>query len=165
MRGRRKTSGLSIRPRPLAFVSQIKSNAGVVWGPDSVSGKGEGEASSEKALVGRAIESDAGGSDEVVSGKVLRHGFLMPVSSSSLEEEAVLALGAAESSSTGEVSLARVCEKGKVATRHSSPEKGMLRRGFLLRRSSRVVLERADCMRRRSGCLLLGQSRPPWVWI
>ena len=54
----------------------------------------------------RALESDAGGSDEAMS-------------SSSPEEEAVPAMGAAESS--------------KVATRHSSLEKGMLRRGFLLR--------------------------------
>ena len=88
-----------------------------------------------------AIEPVAG-SDEMVSaapsGKsspaksLLRRGFLRPVSSSSPEEEAVLALGFAESNSTREISSAWVFEKGKVATCHLSPEKGMLRKGFLL---------------------------------
>ena len=54
----------------------------------------------------------------------------------------MLALGAAESSSIGEVSSGRVCEKGKVATHHSSLEKDMLWWGFLLRQSSGVVPER-----------------------
>ena len=90
-----------------------------------------------------AIESVAG-SDEAVlaapSGKVadsspakslLRCGFLRPVSSSSPEEEEVLALGSAESSSIGQILSAWVFEKGRVATRHLSLEKGMLRWGFL----------------------------------
>ena len=44
----------------------------------------------------------------------------------------VLALGAADSCSSREISPVRVCEKGKVASCHHSPEKGMLWRGFLL---------------------------------
>ena len=78
----------------------------------------------------------------VLSGKVLRRGFIRSVPSSSLGEEVVAVLGTAESSSTGEISPARVCEKGKVASRHHSSEKGMLWRGFLLRQSPGVVPER-----------------------
>jgi hypothetical protein len=48
------------------------------------------------------------------------------VSSSSHEEEAVLALGSAELSSSGEIMSKWVVEKGKVATHHLSLEKGML---------------------------------------
>ena len=66
-----------MRPKPLAIVSQIKSNASVVWGLDSVSEQREGEASSEKAPVGRVIESDAGVSNELL----LWRGFLRPVCS------------------------------------------------------------------------------------
>jgi hypothetical protein len=78
----------------------------------------------------------------VPSGKVLRRGFIRSMPSSSPEEEVVPMLGTAESSSIGEILPARVCEKGKVASRHHSPEKSMLRRGFLLRRSPGVVPER-----------------------
>jgi hypothetical protein len=102
--------------------------------------------SSEKGLMVRAIESEAGGFDEAVlpapSGKELRRRFLRLVSLSLPEEEAVLALGATEPSSTGEISSARACEKGKVVTRCPSLKKGMLQQGFLLRRSFGVVLER-----------------------
>jgi hypothetical protein len=127
-RGRRKTSGLILRPRPLAAVSRVKANVGVDWVLDPNSGRGE--ASSEKVPVVSAAESSClaflgddmiigpvAGSDEVVStipsGKVaasspvksmLRHRFLRHVSSSPSEEEVVLALGSTESSSTGEVS-------------------------------------------------------------
>ena len=124
LKGRRKskclsTSGLKLRPRPLDAVSRVKSNA-----------SGQGEASSEKAPVMSAVESSClafsgddtitgsvAGFDEAVSaalsGKVansspaksvLHHGFLRPVSSSTPDEESVLALGAAESSSIREVS-------------------------------------------------------------
>ena len=86
--------------------------------------------SSEKAPEVRVLESEASGSDETVSsapfGKVLQHGVLRPVSSSP--------------SSTGEIS-----------TRHHSPEKGMLWRGFLLRQSFGVALERR--------CLCLPEMR------
>jgi hypothetical protein len=98
-----------------------------------------------------AIEAVAG-SNEAVSaaplGKsspaksLLWRGFLRPVSSSSPEEEAVLALGSAESSSTREISSTWVFEKGKVATHHLSLEKNILRQGFLLQRSFGEVTKR-----------------------
>jgi hypothetical protein len=84
----------------------------------------------KKGLMVRAIEFEAGGFDEAVLpaplGKELRRGFLRLVSSSLPEEEAVLALGGTEPSSTGEISSVRACEKGKVATRCPSLKKGML---------------------------------------
>ena len=61
---------------------------------------------------------------------LLQRGFLRLASSSPPEKEAILALGSAELSSTREVSLAWVSEKGKVAIRQLSLEKGMIRRGF-----------------------------------
>ena len=98
-RGTRKTSGQSVRPGPLYVASWIKSNTGVVGVAEAASGQGEGDASPVKVPVVRAIESDEAVLP-VPSGKVPRSGFLGPVSSSSLEEEVVLALGDAESSST-----------------------------------------------------------------
>ena len=138
------------RHRPLAVLSRFKKNVDVVRAPNAFLGQGEGEgeeeASSEEVPVVSALESEADGSDEAVSptlsGKVLRRGVLRPGASSSPEKEVVLALGAADSCSLGEILPVRVCEKGKVASRHHSPEKGMLRQGFLLQRSSGVVTER-----------------------
>jgi hypothetical protein len=63
---------------------------------------------------------------------LLQCGVLRPVTSLQPQEEAVLAMGSAESSFIREVSSAWVFEKGKVATHHLSPEKGMLWQGFLL---------------------------------
>jgi hypothetical protein len=57
LRGRRKTSGLSMLPNPLVVVSRIKSNAGVVWIPNSVSGLGGG---------GGVIEEGADGESDRV---------------------------------------------------------------------------------------------------
>jgi hypothetical protein len=123
------------RRRPLVVVSCFKTKADVVRFSNSFLGQGEGE-EEEAALVVSALESEAGGFDEAVSpapsGKVLQCGVLRLVSSPLPEKEVVLALGAAESCSSGEISLARVCEKGKVVSRHHSSEKAMLRRGFLL---------------------------------
>jgi hypothetical protein len=128
------------RRRPLVVVSCFKTKADVVRVLNSFLGQGEGEeeeaASSEAAPVVSALEFEAGGFDEAVSpapsGKVLQCGVLRLVSSLLPEKEVVLALGAAESCSSGEISLARVCEKGKVVSRHHSSEKAMLRQGFLL---------------------------------
>ena len=66
-RGRHKTSGLSVRPRPLSVASQIKSNAGVVGVVESALGQGEGDASPVKVQLVRVTESEVGGSDEVLS--------------------------------------------------------------------------------------------------
>jgi hypothetical protein len=126
-----------LRPRPLDANSGVKTNVGVIGVPDLDSG--QGEASSEKAPV--VISSDdvslAAPSGKVADSSpaksLLRREFLRPVSSLPLEEGAVLALGFAELSSTGEVSSAWVSEKGKAAICQPSPEKGMIRRGFLLR--------------------------------
>jgi hypothetical protein len=40
LRGRHEISGLTLRPRPLAVVSRIKSKASVVWVPDLDLGQG-----------------------------------------------------------------------------------------------------------------------------
>jgi hypothetical protein len=145
------SSGLFLRPRPLDADSRVKPYAGASWVLDPDSGKGE--ASSEKGPVVSAVDSVAGSYEAVSaapSGQVadsspakslLQCGFLRPMSSSLPEKEAVLALGSIESSSIGEVSSAWVFEKGKVATCHLSPNEGMLRRGFLLRRSFGEVTE------------------------
>jgi hypothetical protein len=71
----------------------------------------------------RALESVVSSSDETIlpapSGKALRRAVLKP---SSLSPELVLEMGVAESISSSEIS-----------TRLHFAEKGMLRRGFLLR--------------------------------
>jgi hypothetical protein len=53
------------RRRPLAVLSHFKKNADVVRVPNSFSGQGEEETSSEEALVVSALESEADGSDEI----------------------------------------------------------------------------------------------------
>ena len=166
---KRKACGFLLRPRPLEIDSRVKLKAGDDKAVEP--NLGQGETSSKKALVvsaiepsslsidDRAAEPDLGQGETLSekapvvsaiesSGKsspaksLLRHGFLRLVSSSLHEEEAVLALGSAELSTSGEIPLEWVVEKGKVATHHLSPEKGMLWQGFLLRRRFGEVPER-----------------------
>jgi hypothetical protein len=150
-----------LRPRLLDADSLVKANVGVIEIPNLDSG--QGEASLERAPV--VISSD-NVSLATPSGKVadsfpakslLLRRFLKPVSLSPPEEGVVLALGSAESSSTGEVSAVWVSEKGKVAIRQPSSEKGMIRRGFLLWRSH-VSSPKGFVLQTSSGEVLEGRG-------
>jgi hypothetical protein len=113
-RGRRKTSGPILRPKPVVAAFRVKYN--VVSEAES---SGQEEASSEKKLAVSEAESSclAFSGDDASIGPVsatllgksspaksmLRCGFLKPLSLSQLAEEAMSAPGSAESSSIGEV--------------------------------------------------------------
>ena len=126
-----------MRPKSLEAESRVELKAGDARAPKSVSG--QGESSSEKTPI-------APGSNETVSVALLGKSSpakSLPVSELSPEEEEELEIGSSKSSFLGEVPsfLVEVMPEmdpdlepvpGKVATRHPSPKKGMLWRGFLL---------------------------------